>query len=410
MLSLLNSDGYNSPPPRHSMKLDDLFTSGKASSYLNVSSVKKTQSRVWNYDKRQLKLLMESHLKKDNHCLLHQETYQKILPPCSFPFFQAYMKQCGYFPNRVTLTKNNDTVMKSCQMTDFSKERILNYFHENINYIVTLGDSQANRLSWAIIRKHFPTIGISCQKLKGEPRGFKGRKGYFIDGDNQSHVASALIEPYRKCQTCTSFLVRCTLPLSQKYKRSKTFHFEYLSLIMRYSNVTMVNRKFCDSQPKGFSSVCPLNTQSEVIFKYYLKPKKPDVLILFTTFAHDAYQPFASTGPRLRDVNDLILQTMPPDSHVVWVPSSQSNCKMFGCDKTRKENIPLFNHALSEMLLELFQQRQIHFHGYMDIGNIGITKEKEWAADHTHYKPIYRYYETITATLIELLPTLGKQN
>jgi hypothetical protein len=82
----------------------------------------------------------------------------------------------------------------------------------------------------------------------------------------------------RGCKSCRCTLLRC------KHKTSQhSIELEFLGLSIS-SNFILPNRKVC---LKANHTFCAAKTEKELIFKYYLADRKPDVVMISTTSSHD---------------------------------------------------------------------------------------------------------------------------
>lgn len=374
----------------------DLFT--------NSSAKFQYQSDIGSPLYNSMKSTMAKHIETQSQCGWYKRFTDDALPTCSFSVIRTYMKECSYFPNKLTLTKDNKTELKFCKLPPISKEKIYKYFHENVKRIVAIGDSNGARYAGWMVGQ-LKQKGIFCHATKSEPVGFTGRKSYFF---NDTETSKALIDPDRKCRTCTSNHRICQVPATSEYK-AKTISIEYISMIMHNLNTTMVNHEYCKTH--STLEVCKYDTLAEVVFKHYLKDAYPDILMIFPTFAHDIGVSLGRTVPNINALNNLIADNFPAKSQIIWFPSASANYHRFPMGEGGKtgedmnERINMLNHWLFETLMT-YPRRSIGpvFHGYFDIGEIGRLREREWADDMFHFLP--PYYIAVADTLLALLPSL----
>ena len=342
------------------------------------------------------------HSAKEKGCTWNKRDQNEPLGKCTFSSIQKYMDMCGYFPNQLTLDPVLQPKYRYCEIQELPKDEILDYFHENVSRVVTFGDSQGAMYSGAILA-NFQLRGIRCHVVKAEPQGFQSKKTYFF---NDSRVIEVLLDANRTCRTCSSFLRECIVPPTNKFKTPKTIEFEYIGLILNKLDTVMVNKEYCDTHQDRFECQ-QLKTLSDVVFRYYLRGAKSDLMFMFPTFAHDVRVPFRQIVPKLEALFEMLNQTLAGRTSIVWIPSTTANYNAFPFDS--RDNGTGLSHRteqLNHWLFELLQRFSgaKRFHGFFDVGEIGRIQEHQWATDFIHFDHIF--YQTVMGIVFNLLPSL----
>ena len=184
----------------------------------------------------------------------------------------------------------------------------------------------------------------------------------------------------------------------------------------------MLNQKYCSLHP-GLD-ICQYNDQMQFIFKYYLRGRSPDLLFMFSTFAHLK----APIGQMLRDMmllHEIVQTSVASSSHILYFPSTKPNWQITNKSKdikipeegwNRLVKIEVLNHCLVEMikskvnnsiegLSSSVESLNRNVEGFLDVWSIGAARELVWATDLVHFKN--KYYDTVMNLLLKLLPTLS---
>ena len=351
--------------------------------------------------------LSEDLQHKDEKCTW--ESQQHMSSICSFNAIEAYMTQCGSFPDEISISDDNTITPHFCTVPETSKDDIWNYFHDNIQNFVILGDSNGIRFAGGI-KRQLERLGTTCYIVKSEEIGFVAHKEYFYkEGKNHD----ALLDVLRTCRFCTAFKCSLKIPPTDKHRATKLVSLEFISFITNLMNSTIVNSTYCDQNQNV--GVCRYKEYSDFLFRFYLsQDSPPDVLVMVPSFAHDTRQPLNRTIPKLSELKDLIASSLPPTSNVIWFPSLRLNLQAFRPKGTesqmlyggRNENIHLLNHLLFEVLQKSQEERLApKFHGFVDVGEVARIREMQWATDMVHYRE--EFYDTVSTLLLKLLPSLN---
>lgn len=174
----------------------------------------------------------------------------------------------------------------------------------NISGIVVFGDSQGK-----LYRKSFmeflKSAGYDCNTLiKSEPPGERIHLNYYT-GDSMFTPNDTV---HRTCRTCNSALRMCKGP------DGRQFPVEYLSMLMATS--TPLGGHCNDSS----HPLCGQTSQQEYVLKHYLGRDYPypQLLLLFSTFAHDKDTPLRKAYDGITYLHGLIKRYVPATSTVIW--------------------------------------------------------------------------------------------
>ena len=162
----------------------------------------------------------------------------------------------------------------------------------------------------------FDSIGFSCKLIKKEKDSYLPGKGYFVDSTNIK--TNAIVMSKRSCHGCRSTLHRC---VSKDSKAS--IDIEYISMMMTANDSIVANETYCMEHTND--AVCKVLTQQEFLFKIYLKNHYPDILLIYTTFAHDRDATLTSVNLAVEQVMTLLQEVLPTNSKTIWLTTPALN-------------------------------------------------------------------------------------
>ena len=277
--------------------------------------------------------------------------------------------------------------------------------------IVIMGDSMGRNYANAFLSLLHKFAAYNCTTIKEEKKketGFKPDKSYYIKGTNIK--TQTLVASTRTCRTCLSKYSQC---MNKNTKHE--LDVEYISMTM-FNNASIVpNKTYCQNKLYQQEPICSVSNQMEFLFKIYLKERFPDVMILFTTFAHATSQGRTSSDMKrlLPSLYHLIDNMAPLNTTILWVPTASADMSKLTVNRDKKyengnnyeEQIGHLNHALYDTLKEelLAGKLKTKMYGFLDL--YAMTKHQDlkrvWWADHVHFKG--PFYSTVISYLVQTL-------
>ena len=252
-------------------------------------------------------------VEQEQHC-----DFTKRKQNCSFELLNEYHQRCGYFSTKTSwsnitngypfaeLTSHMCVLPQIVNATDPAAD-FYNYVStNNIKHIVSFGDSQGRRYFLAL-RWLIRDAGFACQGIKFEKEGFTFGLEYYVDDVDPS----LLLPVNRSCKSCASNLIKCTHP------NGYSVLVEYISMIMNSKSLMMADKSFC--MKNRAHALCDATSQQEFVFKHYFKQDKyPQLMLLFTTFAHDRGRSFWGIDQGLRHLIEILDRHVPSTSSIIW--------------------------------------------------------------------------------------------
>ena len=207
------------------------------------------------------------------------------------------------------------TQWQQCQLTcvnflpvTSAPQHLENYItQQNITSIAVFGDSQGQRYGKALI-EIFYRASFLCYPEKKEPTGYHIHLDYYTKGTGFPTNATVS----RACHGCNSFLQICSSDKGHKVD------VEYISMMLTSQETLPLRHPAC--KQNKYHPLCQNITQPEFVFKYYLNRTKhyPQLLMIFSAFAHDREKPLEEVYDGLINLLKLITTYAPPTSTVIW--------------------------------------------------------------------------------------------
>ena len=177
---------------------------------------------------------------------------------------------------------------------------------------------------------------------------------------------------------------------------------EYVSMMMVAQDTIVANKAYCqDNQTRITDPVCGTNTQQEFLFKVYLKDNYPDLLFMFGTLVHDRKKSFNFIRKSLRHVVNVVSETMPRSSKVVWFGASAmyvengtdvSKLERHEYNWTTDEKIQACNLIQFQEVFSLVNQTNLQMFGYFDLHSMSLGIQEKFHLDPVHFKQEWYYY------------------
>jgi hypothetical protein len=245
---------------------------------------------TWDYNENNIASIQFSHYYAHYLHEVEKCTPTAYLRPyggrCSNRVFQSYFNVCKKLPEFGNWTniagyKHGQAVFSTplCKVQNVSGELLAEQLKgTHIDRILMIGDSHGFRYFTAL-KKLVSSSGYDCEMVlqeEGDQRGPKHMPHYLAK--NWGISEKALTRKHRGCYSCRCNLVRC------KHRSSRhTIELEFLGMVIS-SNFILPDRKVCS---KANYTFCAARTEKELIFKYYLAERRPDVVMISTTSSHD---------------------------------------------------------------------------------------------------------------------------
>ena len=326
---------------------------------------------------------------------------------CSFDLLNEYHEQCGYLSTKSSWINHKQGYPNASieiPMCDLERElsaekagcHLLEYiYRKGIRHIVTFGDSQGKRYKLAFMQLLKKATTFDCRLVKQEQEGFTFGLEYFIDGVDPSFVHPV----NRTCQSCSSSLLRC------EDRDGYELFIEHIAMLMNADASIVANESFCATPDRKTHPLCTATTQQEFVFKHYFasQPKYPDLLLIFTTFAHDRERPFSGIHKGFQHLIQVIDHNVPASSTIVWYTTTPFHEKNMYPDLANmvcengysvNEKILSINHILFHMIRDKLRVREdrVQMYGFLDLYELQLGLEQDWALDWVHSQPDWYIY------------------
>ena len=176
------------------------------------------------------------------------------------------------------------------------------------------------------------------------------------------------------------------------------------------SNFILPNREFCTKNSTEYRRHCSASSEKELIFKYYLENRKPDVIIISTTSSHD----FKNASHLERSVSEVLLYyeelkslmyALKPNI-VMWITTVFQRHQPYMNGQIKAFNKALFSLLESELTGAVRSPLTI-----IGFDNTAISEPLsciKWSSDTRHYHPVF--YMEAMVQLINLFCSSPVEN
>ena len=277
--------------------------------------------------------------------------------------------------------------------------------------VIIVGDSQGRQFRDAL-KTLLVYAGYWCRTVKEESI-IHTSDGYTIDTqsyytqDLDNPVEDGLLKIHRTCDNCPGRLLSC-----HNRETEHQVNVEYIPMILLSNNSITVNQTYCKQKGNSSHPICSIKTQQDFLFRIYLKNKFPDVLMLFSTFAHYKRHSIEGAARGYNYLFNILRETANNDSKVLMFSSTKMNLDKLPKHEIGKtyENgldvnglISALNHVLYKAMKQEEQYNKTRMYGFWDL--FAMTNHnaiaREWYEDHVHFKE--DWYRTVMAYVMELL-------
>ena len=315
---------------------------------------------------------------------------------CSNELFQSYFRICRKLPEfgnwtNISEYKNGHASFSTplCRVQNVSGEILAKQLIDTQSKrIFMIGDSHGFRYFTAV-KHHIQSSGYQCKLILQEEGPENGRKHmlYYL-ATNWGIPQKSLTHGHRGCYSC-----RCTLLQCKHATTHHSLELEFLGLIIS-SSFILPNPKFCS---KGNYSFCAARSGNELIFKYYLEHRKPDIVVISTTSSHD----FKKQKGNVVKVDQVLphykaLKTMVDSLYpklTMWITTVFQRHQGF-----MNEEIHAFNQALFSLLekdLTSSFSSRLTMIGFDHTALARQLSRQRWSKDSIHYHKSF-YMEVIS--------------
>ena len=371
-------------------------------------------------------LLIVAHgvLKKKHLSMIHKisekcstninDLSNSTLTPCSLISIEREMIESVYFPTGGTW-RNIDQGYpcasyspRSCSLpaavisSSFTKA----YMElTKPRHILLMGDSMGHGYYNSLVML-FEIAGYRCKIIKQETDSYIPKKQYYVQGTNID--SEAIVTAQRTCHSCLSTLQTC-----YDVRTNYQINLEYISMIVLSNATILPNETYC--QIKSTDPVCSVATQQDFLFRIYLRDRFPDLLLVFTTFAHDRERnSTAEVKTGIRYLFNILRETSKNKGTILVFPGSKMNLAKSlsnevnftfteeGLDSNGM--ISALNHVLYEAMME---EKMVHnttnMYGFLDLFSMSDHDDltREWSIDHVHFKR--PWYQMVMAYVMGVL-------
>ena len=316
---------------------------------------------------------------------------------CSNEVLLEYIRQTGSYPSEGHW-EGDHFLPKLCSLntSPIAPNKITKCFQRNnIRRVVTMGDSNGNRFSKALLG-YLPPRHESCSWTSMESmrdKGFLPEAAYYAR-DNMKLKSAIHVTTQNRCPLCQSRRSECTS------SDPDAVEFEHIGLAhMRY-NILQIDKEFM--QTANVSA----ETYQEFIFKVYLKDRTPDLILIFCPFVHMVHN--KNEIKAIKYFIDLLTRYLPEDSTVYWIPAFAGFQRTK--DKNHKKPLPkdaittnkLFklNADLYKNLYSLLLEKPSQMKGFFDLIDMSLDRG-DWSTDGVHMEPVW--YKEVTKYLLQLI-------
>ena len=340
------------------------------------------------------------------------ETYKTIItkpgqkPLCTYRMLRSYYKKNKYWPSTGHWDRVNGEDRFTLDMCEFQHSiypsELLKkcVIESNISSIVTFGDSTGSRYHNSLqnflsrTRKGGACKGVSHEAILS--KGFFPDKEYYAPGNEE--WAKYVNVQRRKCRTCLGKRHQCHVSSDGQSRDIKTEHISWLYTID--ATITIP-----DNVTNSSSWSAP--TSQEFYFKYFLKGRYPDVMVLFMPFHHspDFDLKLDVHIQQLKMLQILVNKYIPRTTRVFYIPTDNEVDKRYRKPYPRRNGlrrndlIDLLNKALYGILEADFLDARSGRYGFIDL--FSISKERSnWSADGIHMEP--KWYNLVMSMFWEL--------
>ena len=281
--------------------------------------------------------------------------------------------------------------------------------------IVIIGDSQGWQFTAALSKlltkqTHYRFRKTLKQEAVNENGYLPSEQYYLKDTGLES---SALIITHRTCHSCLGHYYRFT-----HNETHETFDLEYISMMLHNHSSIKPNASFCQNPTQKAEILCSVSNQQEFLFKFYLREQPPDLLLLFTTFAHDHNRKLKDVRKSLNYLHTLIQETIPRTSDIVWFPTTSVNLlKISETSRLIRYDNNLDAHdiivAMNAILAESLQEwgrydKEDNHYGFLDVHMMSQKVQSVWGTDLIHMK--HHFYSSIIAYVMQILAQDAQEN
>ena len=249
--------------------------------------------------------------------------------------------------------------------------------------MVTFGDSHGSRYSSALVgfmnMTDFRDAGTCVQEGNEEKidGGYTPDKQYYA---RRNQTWSKYLEiKKRDCHSCLSNQCACHVTSG---KKSRDINIEYLS-----------QKAIIDTSIKLNNSDWQASTSQEFMFKYFLKDRYPDLLLIFFPFHHCLRKTIDEAIDQLKLLKHLVDNYVPSSTKVFFLPTHHTS-------KTEQDGAMLaLNQALYRILEDDMLQPKTNRYGFLDLQRISKAIP-QWVLDHcTHMDGMW--YQTMMSIFWE---------
>ncbi|KAK2158942.1 hypothetical protein LSH36_161g03015 [Paralvinella palmiformis] len=338
-----------------------------------------------------------------------QMTFENVSSePCTFALLRDAYKRQGYFPRGGKWLMREDVPYFQPQICKFRYPRVSNSFmtkcisKANVSYVLTMGDSTGGMYSDALRR----TLTIKSKRFISEEQkedGFLPDKDYFTR-EMPDEVAQYVTTKFRFCKGCASKLHRAKFYIENSLNFLNIEHIAQTMILDDSLQLTFPSYK---GAAKVMDKVWAITTQ-ELILRYYLKDKHPDVFLIFLPFVHAKGNIRLSRLPmEIKYFKGLVEEYLPNTTKLFYITSygefekerkSSEWYKHLFEGMLARDKIDKMNRILYDVLEDDLLKRDGRYFGFFDL--IDISEDRgNWSTDSVHMEVVW--YESIMSMFWE---------
>ncbi|KAK2155898.1 hypothetical protein LSH36_228g06019 [Paralvinella palmiformis] len=338
-----------------------------------------------------------------------QKTFKNVSSePCTFALLREAYKRQGYFPRGGEWLLRDGVAYFQPTICTFRHPRVSNSFmtkclsKANLSYALTMGDSTAGRYANALRA----TLTLTTKRLiieQPKVNGFLPDKDYFTR-DMPDEVAEYVTTKFRFCSGCASKLYRTEF---YRENRSYLLDIEHLAQTMILDDSLQMTFPTYKRAVGVINKVWAITTQ-ELILRYYLKAKQPDIFLIFLPFVHAKGNIRLSRLPmEIKYFKGLVEEYLPNTTKLFYITSYGEFEKRRKSSKWHKhlfdgmlarDKIDKMNRILYDVLADDLLNRDGRYFGFFDL--IDMSEDRgNWSKDSIHMEAVW--YQSIMSMFWE---------
>ena len=328
--------------------------------------------------------------------------------PCTFKLFREVHLKDHYFPSggqwvnstpgKILHYQPNACKFKYPQIPKSFMENCL--IKANLSSVLTVGDSTASRY----FKSLFKATGDNCKIVRTEKFGrnkLLPDKEYFVS-QLPAEVRDFVQIQFRFCGSCASNQVVC-----DGSGKSEGLRFEHIAQTMVLDDTIQITFPNSHNASGVLDKIWSITSQ-ELIFRYFLKNRYPQVFLIFLPFAHAKHNmQLKRLSMEIQYFKSLVEHYFPDTTKFIYMPAYSEFETVRGNTiwKERlfegmlaKDKIHKMNDILYTVLEPDIVMPNRRIFTFLDLFEASVSRAS-WSTDGVHMKPVW--YDNIMAMFWE---------